>query len=162
MVLSTIQTASLVVGIIYYITIMRNQQKSQQQQLETRQAQMFYGIYNRMGQVDFIEAWKAFESWEFTDYDEYMKLYADNQSGQFMRILGTHFEGLGVFVRLGLVPIQYIAYFMTNMTRTYWEKLAPFVREYRKKDNVPRGLGEAEFLYDELMAYLEQHPELKT
>lgn len=55
MVLSTIQTVSLVVGVIYYITIMRNSQrtreltlesqelarKAQEHALETRQAQMF-------------------------------------------------------------------------------------------------------------------------
>ena len=61
MILSTIQTIALIVGIIYYITIMRNTQKTreltlesqeltrkaQEQQLETRQAQMFMQIYNQ-------------------------------------------------------------------------------------------------------------------
>ena len=38
MVLSTLQTVGILVGIIYYLTIMRNSQKNQQMQLETRQA----------------------------------------------------------------------------------------------------------------------------
>lgn len=46
MVLSTIQTAELLVGIFYYIMTLRNQQKNQQLSLETRQAQLFMGIYN--------------------------------------------------------------------------------------------------------------------
>ena len=55
MVLSTIQTIALVVGIVYYLTIMRNAQKTreltlqsqeltrkaQEQSLETREAQLF-------------------------------------------------------------------------------------------------------------------------
>ena len=38
MVLSTIQTASLVVGIVYYLTIMRNTQKTNEQSLKAQEA----------------------------------------------------------------------------------------------------------------------------
>ena len=55
MILSTIQTASLVVGIIYYITIMRNQQrtreltlKAQEHATETRQTQIFMRLYEQL------------------------------------------------------------------------------------------------------------------
>ena len=55
MVMSTIQTVSLVVGIIYYITIMRSQQRTrefalnaQEQALETRQTQIFMQIYQQL------------------------------------------------------------------------------------------------------------------
>jgi hypothetical protein len=36
------------------------------------------------------------------------------------------------------------------------------MKEFRARKNVPRALSEVEFLYDELMKYLEEHPELKT
>ena len=45
MVLSTLQTAGILVGIIYYLTIMRNSQKNQQMQLETRQSQLFMQLF---------------------------------------------------------------------------------------------------------------------
>jgi len=115
-----------------------------------------------MSQADFIEAWNAFESWEFTDYEDIMRKLSDEQSLRYSRTLGTFFEGLGVLVRLELVPIHYIAYFITNMTRTYWEKIAPTIEELRENQNVPRTLSEVEYLYNELMKYLEEHPELKT
>ncbi len=46
MVLSTLQTAGILVGIIYYITIMRTSQRNQQHQMETRKLQMFMDVYN--------------------------------------------------------------------------------------------------------------------
>jgi hypothetical protein len=52
MVLSTVQTAGILVGIAYCLVIMRNSQKtrelalqSQEQALETRQAQLFMDVY---------------------------------------------------------------------------------------------------------------------
>jgi uncharacterized membrane-anchored protein YhcB (DUF1043 family) len=55
MVLSTLQTIALVVGIAYYLFIMRNSQrnqeltlKAQEQALETRQTQLFMQIYQDM------------------------------------------------------------------------------------------------------------------
>jgi hypothetical protein len=47
MVLSPLQTVSLMVGVIYYIFIMRNSQKNQQMQLETRQTQLFMQFNDR-------------------------------------------------------------------------------------------------------------------
>ena len=160
--LTYITLISVPVGVFYHIMTLRNTRKKQELQLETRQAQMFYGVYNRMSQADFIEAWNAFEDWEFKDYDEAVQTLYGKENRRYARTLGVYFEGLGVLVRLGLVPIHYIAYFITNMTRTYWEKQATFIEEFRARENVPRALSEVEFLYDELMKYLEEHPELKT
>lgn len=46
MVLSTFQTIALIVGIAYYLFIMRNSQRNLQMQLETRRAQLFTQIYS--------------------------------------------------------------------------------------------------------------------
>jgi hypothetical protein len=52
--LQIIQTLSLIIGIAYYLTIMRNSQKTreltlnaQEQALETRQAQLFMQLANK-------------------------------------------------------------------------------------------------------------------
>ena len=64
MVLSTLQTAGILVGIVYYISIMRNQQrtrdltlKAQEQTLRTRESQLFMNIYNQsMANPEFLHA----------------------------------------------------------------------------------------------------------
>jgi len=62
-ILQIVQTVALVVGIIYYLTIMRNQQrtreltlKAQEHATETRQAQLFMQIYDKWSDPDFLEA----------------------------------------------------------------------------------------------------------
>ena len=62
MVLSTLQTVGLLVGIVYYLTIMRNSQKNQQMQLETRQSQLFMQLFQY--HID-KERWK--DSWRLTE-----------------------------------------------------------------------------------------------
>ena len=71
LVLQIIQTVSLVVGIVYYLIIMRNSQrtreltlrsqeltrKAQEQALETRQAQLFMQLYNRLNEGEFCESY---------------------------------------------------------------------------------------------------------
>ena len=91
-----------------------------------------------------------------------MKYYEDPEFKRKMMILGLYWEGLGVLVRENLVPIHLIAKFITNMTRTFWEKQEQMTLEYRVRFNVPRGFGEVEYLYNELLKYLEEHPEFAT
>jgi hypothetical protein len=112
----------LTISIFYYAMILRNANKTQRLQLETRQAQMFYGVYNRMSQSDFVEAWNAFTSWKYTDYDELLETIADDKNRNYYMTLSVHFDGLGVLVRMGLVPIHFIAHFLPQLTRAYWEK----------------------------------------
>jgi hypothetical protein len=79
MVLSTIQTASLVVGIIYYITIMRNQQRNQELALKAQQEAekarqnelVFQKVQNlnleyarTFNEVMLMRDWKTAEEWE--------------------------------------------------------------------------------------------------
>ena len=52
MVLSTLQTIALVVGIIYYLIIMRNSQRTQQMQLDTRRAQLFTQLYSEFSRPE--------------------------------------------------------------------------------------------------------------
>ena len=64
-VLSTLQTIALIVGIVYYITIMRNQQRAQQKTDAARNSQILIQLYNRMSDVDVVERWLDLLSTEF-------------------------------------------------------------------------------------------------
>jgi hypothetical protein len=186
-----LQTLGILVGVFYYImtirTNQRNQEislrnqeltlqsqeltrKAQEQAVETRQAQLFMNIYNQsFANQEWLNAynkvmttpWETFEDYrKFVDFltpDSSDKEYLEAQS-----FVTSFYEGLGVFVKEGLVDIRMIALTMTWMTKSLWERLAPVVYESRKRYNYPRMLSEFEYLYDELMKYIEEHPELKT
>ena len=68
MVLSTPQTLSLGVGVIYYIMTLQNTRKNQQLTLETRQAQLFMTIYSRFYTNEFWENTSDLGKWEWDSY----------------------------------------------------------------------------------------------
>ena len=186
-----LQTVGILVGVFYYImtirTNQRNQEislrnqeltlqsqeltrKAQEQAVVTRQAQLFMNIYNQsFANRDFLMAYNKVMATTWETYDEYNMLanfaYPESSDKEFLEAVNyvtSFYEGLGVFVKEGLVGIRLVALTMTFMTRSLWEKLAPVVYEGRKRHNYPRMLSEFEYLYDELMKYVEEHPELKT
>jgi len=123
---------------------------------------MFMGIYNQMNQSDFIEAWRAFMEMEWSTFEEYKLIYDDPELSKNLWVLGMFYEGLGVLVKNKLVPMKLFAETITGFTRFYWEKFIPIIEEGRMEFGAPRWFSETEYLYNELMKYLEEHPELKT
>ena len=171
MVLSTIQTASLVVGIVYYITIMRNQQrnqelslKAQEHTLETRQAQNFMQMYNRlqdsMGDLNSVE---LMQNAKFDTIEEFLELMnTDKTFGIFIRKYGGFYEGLGVLVKEGLLNVRFVALMWGGTTRMYYELIEPILEDWRKVINYPRLWSESEYVCKEVIKYMDEHPELKT
>ena len=175
MLLSTIQTAGLLVGIFYYIMTLKNQQrnqelslKAQQQTLETRQAQLFMGIYNQTVSSDYVSARTKVARLDYSNFNDFMKIYDPDLSPEAkenyeaLDYMISFYEGLGVLVKEGLAPIRYVALLMAGITRRLWEKLGLVITEIREYNNQPRIASEWEYLYNELMKYIEEHPELAT
>ncbi len=77
-----VTATSVTIAAIYYIftlRINRNTQelalKAQQQNLETRQAQLFMPIYSTFYSDDFLRAYWGITSWSYNDYDDYISKY---------------------------------------------------------------------------------------
>ena len=149
-----LQTVSIMVGVIYHIMTLRNQS-------QTRQAQLFMQVYSQYTGGKY-EQWNEISQWEWEDFDDFNRKYGDLESRNKWSSIGGYLEGLGVFVKEGLVPVRLVSLFITNLTRTYWEKFGPIIEEFRVRENVPRGGSETEYLYRAIMAYTEKHPELYT
>ena len=166
-ILQIVQTVALVVGIIYYLTIMRNQQrtreltlKAQEHATETRQAQLFMQIYDKWSDPDFLEAWYLIIEAEFETYEEMNKL---RENEKYLRAWGTivgFYEGVGVLVKEGLIDIRLVALLMTGTTTLFWRKMEPFIDEIRRRA-YPRAYIETEYLYNALMDYIKEHPEIE-
>ena len=77
-------------------------------------------------------------------------------------ILGMYWEGIGVLVKEKFLDIRLVALMLCGNTRFFWEKLKPFVDEARVDLGYERWMSETEYLYDELLKYLGEHPELST
>jgi len=155
MVYYMVAATGVLVAAAYYIVNTRTT-------LQTRQAQLFMQLYDRWT-FDIGEKF-----WEFLDDDietaeDYLeKIKTDKGFARRASVLSRYHEGVGVLVRFGLLDIRYIAYLASYPTRVYWEKYKPIIGDLRRLMNAPRADSESEYLYDRLMKFIEEHPELKT
>jgi len=160
----------LTASIIYYANILSNANKTrelqlhaQEQALETRQAQMFMQIYNQCQDPTFTGAYNRITKTEIKTLDQLEKLIENEQYYSDVNRVGMFYEGLGVLVKEGYVSIRLVALLMTGMTRRWWEgHNKNIIEEARKKWNFRRLMSESEYLYNELIKYIEENPELKT
>ena len=145
----------LIASIIYYASVIRNQNK-------TREAQLFMQFVNPFLSGEKAEYWHEIREWDWSDYDDFMRIWSDPENRKSFSQMSYWFETLGVYVREGLIPIRLVAVTMTGMVTSFWNKFGSIIVERRVRENVPRNLSETEYLYNELMKYVEEHPELAT
>ena len=173
LILSTLHTVGLLVGIFYYILTLRNAQhtrelalKAQQQALETRQGQLFMGIYNNsFASPPYQKAFRIVYKTTWDSYDEFkeLRVVEENIATEFSdaySLVGTFFEGVGVLVKEELLDIRFVALLLTGHLRIFWEKTLPIIDDYRQDWKSQRVFSETEYLYNALMKYMEEHPEL--
>ncbi len=167
----TIETISIVftgvsisLAAFYYINTLRNSQRNQQTQLETRQAQLFIQLYNRFrDDTEDLDIESSFLDVEIKSSEDFIRLWrTDEDFGKVLSTLGGFYEGIGVMVREGYIPVRLVALQWGGTTRRFWEKMEPFMSDVREAQTFPRAWAETEYLYIELMKYLDEHPELKT
>ena len=170
-VLQLIQTVALLVGIVYYITIMRNQQKTrelalkaQEHATETRQTQIFMQMYNKFYEsMADVNALEVIQNTKFDTVEEFLELMkSDETFGKVIRAYGNFYEGLGVLVKEGLINVRLVALMWGGPTRMFWELIEPIVGDWRVAINYPRLWSETEYVCKEVLKYMEEHPELKT
>ncbi len=169
-----LQTVGLLVGIFYYLIIMRNSQrtreltlqsqelarKAQEQAGDTRQAQLFMQVISQWSQPNMVESMTYWGQLEITSAEEFAELWVDPETKKIMTVWALYLEGIGVLVRENLLDIKFIAQLFGGGVKSDWEKVAPYINEFREKYKAPRSMTEVEYLYDELMNYAEEHPEL--
>jgi hypothetical protein len=166
------------VAAIYYILNLRisqrNQEltlkaleqsaKAQQQTLETRQAQMFLNIYDQTRSSEFLSAFnKIVIDATFKNWRDFRELWQNDEQFRYNdNVLEIFYEGLGVLVKEGFLEVKMVALLFCGMTRMYWEKFHPILDEGRASMGHFRWFSETEYLYNELMGYLKEHPELDS
>jgi hypothetical protein len=166
MVLSTLQTMGILVGIIYYIAIMRNNQRNQRQQLETRQTQLFMDLYRSWSSKEFQKDLEQMRMiWTFDGYDDFFEKYGVESNPDDHALydqVGMWLEGIGVLVRRGLIDINLICE-MTSFAGTVvmlWRKFGPVIIEFRERNGLPTYLQDFEYLHDAIRPiWVEQNPE---
>ena len=160
---------SVPVGVFYHIMTLRNTRKSQQLQLETRQAQLFTQLYSEFRSAENLRLYFKALQMTWDDYDDFLKKYGLEEWEE--RVPFTHmslyFDEVGVLLKEGLIDVNLVAQLIGSAFRLYWEKFEPIVLERRIRDNNPTYFDNMEYLYNEIEKqrghlWKEWFPELKT
>jgi hypothetical protein len=157
---------SIGVAAIYYTLTLRNTQRAQKLQLETRQAQMFLTLFNRMLDENFAKTQRDVQwVWEWSDFEDFMVKYGPSSSENWAKFTITmmFFEGIGILVNKGIISASLIDDFISAMTIRIWNKYRRIIYDMREHYNAPQTYEWVEYLYNEIKPITEeQHPELKT
>lgn len=162
-------TGVLIAAVYYVLNIQNNRKnqelmlKAQQNTLETREAQLLWSLYQRWSDTEIQDAWRNIASVEYNGYDDYMAKYGMVTNPEFERkraIVGSFFEGLGVFVKRGFIEAAMVDDLMSMYIITYWQKIGPILIEVRRRLNSPTSGEYTEYLYNVIYEiWRQQHPE---
>jgi hypothetical protein len=174
MVLSTLQTVGLLVGIYYYLMVLRNQEKNQQisirnqeltlesqelsrkaleQSAETRQAQLLMQVYGTWMSPDFQRREYELMTWDWNTFEEWEEKYGPEKNLEAYLTwasVSSFYEGLGVFVKRGYIDAEVIDDLISSWVIRQWEKFGPIVKEFRSRYNNPASGEYVEYLYNQI------------
>jgi hypothetical protein len=150
----------IIVSILYYASVLRNANKTQQMQLETRQAQLFINIFNVYASKQFQkDREKLMQLMEWTNYDDFFAKYGpdvDPEAHAIWDSTATWLEGLGVLVKRGLIDSELVYDIMYGFIINFWERHLPLFTRFREQWN-PYLFEDLESLYDHMKHLSEKH-----
>ena len=159
MVLSTLQTVGILVGIVYYLFIMRNSQRNQQMQVETRQAQLFMQSYRETATAELQTLAFNIMDWKWTDYDDFVKKYVEDRSkyGEFASFM-IYMNGLGIMLEEKYIDGELLFKMDQDGAAPlwWWFKFESVIRMMRKRENNPGLLKYFEHYVEEMIRLRKQ------
>ena len=155
----------IIISILYYTSVLRNANKTQQIQLDTRQAQLLMQIYNRMDTPEKAKAVNHIMKMKFSSFEELIRDYIeapDQETWNYVLSVVIMLEGQGVMIKQNYVKIESIGHLLGGFVVFFWNLFDSYKTEIREYLGYSKWASETEYLYTELMKYYEEHPELAT
>jgi len=161
----------VIAGFTYYVLTVRNAQRTreltlraQEQALDTRQAQLVMNLVNTVRSTDFRRQWHTLFRLEWRDYQDFQEQYEED-----IEIISAwtsvvrFYECVGVMVKNNLIDMNLIYPLLVNGTKIMWDRYEPLIMGDRERFQEYGTIWtNVEYLYNEILRYEEEHPELKT
>jgi hypothetical protein len=153
---------SISASILYYSIELRNQNKTQQLQLETRQLQLFNSMRDKFTSYDWFRRYiNVMYQQQWNDADEYFEKYNPVSNPEeytnFGYVFAT-FQMAGMFLKEEAVAVEILYDDLGYAVINLYEKYKPIVERVRER--VGRAWPQLDFLYESFIEYRKQHPEL--
>jgi hypothetical protein len=169
MILSTIQTASLVVGIVYYLTIMRNTQKTRELSLkaqeEAERARQREMILLRFHSFDreWARAWTNVLFQDVNTLEKWQKVFnpiEEPENFADMIFLQTRYQNIGLMLKESIIePDLLFQIYQPDSVLSAWEQYEVNIRYRREFTNDPTYQSGFEYLYVEAK---KRYPDIST
>lgn len=141
---AAVAAAGVLVGVVYYILDMRNQDR-------IRKTDLIMRLHSFYSSEEFTKATARVLATEYKDYINFVEKYGSLPSPNEVQIsfgmVGSFFEGLGVLLSERLLDINLVQKMF--MVEAYWKKAEPIVKGLRKQFGNPTLFEWFEYLYNE-------------
>jgi hypothetical protein len=108
-----VAAAGVLVGVVYYILDMRNQNKM-------RRTDLLMRLHQANSTKEMVEAAQKFVSLDYKDYDDFVQkygsLYSEGEVQTAFIMIGQFFEGIGVLMKNGLADINLVTQLFARAT----------------------------------------------
>ena len=145
MVLSTLQTVALIVGISYYIMVLRNQQKSQKHAEETRKIQLLNEANQYMREPNSNTRFHNMMSMEWENYEDFTTKYGQEKNPEYYEEwtnLWRRIDFSGNLIKDGLIDTSTYVRYMSDYSPIMWSKFKPIIDQMRiLQDNPEMYIG---------------------
>ena len=157
-ILSTIQTTGLLVGIFYYILTLNNQQKTQKHSTDTREAQLYMQLFLRISSEEYMKRAGTLYKIQYETVEEFFELYNSDLEIQSKWMAHMwHIDGIGYLMHEGYVKPEVVYNFGQGIGQIdHWLKWKPVILEMRKGMGNPEFLMWFEYLVGEIMRLREE------
>jgi hypothetical protein len=136
-----ISILGLAASITYYAIVLSNANKTQKQQLETRQTQLFMNLFQTVTSVDFNQRYQEMLGAEWTDYEDYLEKFGPtrNPNGAARRFTTWQvYNGIGFLVMEDYMDIEKVELlFGGSGPIMLWKKWEPIILDLRERMESP-------------------------
>ena len=129
MVLSTLQTLGILVGIFYYVMTLRNQNNS-------RKAQLLLSLQKDIADFDSWKRHRETNYWEWADYDDFEKKYgSDNNPEAYASRLTDWYwmNTVGLMIKNNLIDAEMTYDTFGSSIIWSWQMWEPIILEQRSR-----------------------------
>jgi hypothetical protein len=176
---------SISLAAFYYISTLRNAnrmreltlesqeltRKAQEQAVETREAQLFMQIYQQLNTIESQKTWAELLNMKWNNLEDFRVKFDSSVSvdsfGKRGHIWWTY-TTIGHMLQKGLIDPDLVFKTLGSMVMMQWDKWKEVIydtRERAVRQNAKGGLDMFkgfEYLNNEMVKILKEHPELKT
>lgn len=145
----------LTASILYYTTILRNANKTQKMQLETRQVQMFMMIGNVRNSIEFQRLfYRVAYIDEWSDIEDYHSKYGPmNNLDAYSEHLYVWqlFDTVGFLLEKSVIDLSFLDDLLKTSIIDVWIKYEPVINALRERSSKLKLWKQFEYLANELM-----------